>query len=157
MANASVELVCSWCGETFYHEKISRNREDANSYEAWAQDNISLCPKCYSKRMKQDELRKCEEKIGNLELAPLYGTGKQVAWVNEIRTQMVALLVGKSQDVSDDMWEAINRFSVALRNEIQNAKSVPFNRNDYERAINDVYRHYSTEDLVKMSRARCAI
>lgn len=48
-------------------------------------------------------------------------------------------------------------FSVALRNEIQNTKSVPFNRNDYERAINDVYRHYSTEDLVEMSRARCAI
>ena len=231
MANASVELVCSWCGETFHHEKIFRNREDAKSYGAWAQDNISLYLKCYSERMKQDELRKCEEKIGNRELAPLSGTEKQVAWANEIRTQMVALLVGKSQDVSDDMWETINRFtsaefwidnrfkygdvrhtiidnlvryhkfahlsgdpscvtveeglgylltlvlvdkysgivrgiraigldhdfSVALRNEIQNAKSVPFNRNDYERAINDVYRHYSTEDLVEMSRARYAI
>lgn len=50
-----------------------------------------------------------------------------------------------------------HNFSVALRNEIQNAKSVPFDRNDYERAINDVYRHYSTEDLVEMSRARCVI
>lgn len=236
MANASVELVCSWCGETFHHEKIFRNREDAKFYGAWAQDNISLCLKCYSERMKQDKLRKCEEKIGNRELAPLSGTEKQVAWTNEIPTQMVDLLVGKSQDVSDDMWEAINRFtsaefwidnrfkygdvrhtiidnlvrhhkfahlsgdpscvtveeelgylltlvlvdkcsgdeysgivrgiravgldhdfSVALINEIQNAKSVPFNRNDYERAINDVYGHYSTEDLVKMSRARCAI
>ena len=48
-------------------------------------------------------------------------------------------------------------FSVALRNDIQNAKSVPFNRKDYERAINDVHRHYSPEDLVEMSRARCAI
>ena len=63
--------------------------------------------------MKQDELRKCEERIGDRELAPLSGTEKQVAWVNEVRTQMVALLVGKSQDVSDDMWEAINRFTSA--------------------------------------------
>lgn len=36
-----------------------------------------------------------------------------MAKANEIRTQMVALLVGKSQDVSDDMWEAINRFTSA--------------------------------------------
>lgn len=42
----------------------------------------------------------------------LFG-GDHMAKANETRTQMVALLVGKSQDVSDDMWEVINRFTSA--------------------------------------------
>lgn len=113
MAKASVELVCAGCGKTFRHEKICRNRESANAYETWARDNVSLCPKCYSECMKQDELRKCAEKVGNRELTPLSGTEKQIAWANEIRTQMVALLVGKSKNVSDEMWAAINSFAEA--------------------------------------------
>lgn len=176
MAKASVELVCSGCGKMFRHEKICRNQEDTNSYEVWAQDNISLYPKCYSNRMKQDKLRKCEGKISDRELVPLSGTEKQVAWANEIRTQMVALLVGKSQDVSDDVWEAINRFTSAgfwidnrfkygdvrhtiIDNLVRHHKFAPLSGDPscYERSINDVYRHYSTEDLMKMRRARCAI
>lgn len=58
MAYGKAECICTVCGETFYKEKKLRNRTEANSWERWASEHYDLCPNCYSKKMRENEINK---------------------------------------------------------------------------------------------------
>lgn len=49
MARAYLEITCDECGKTFKHTKYVRTARDRESYEEWAQKNITICPDCYRK------------------------------------------------------------------------------------------------------------
>lgn len=49
MSIAKIEITCTECGRTFTHRKECRNRSEADSYEAWAGQNIDTCPECWRK------------------------------------------------------------------------------------------------------------
>lgn len=58
MAKAIVVGVCKNCGKTF--EKIShrKNRAEADKWEEWASENITLCPDCYLLALDTEEQAK---------------------------------------------------------------------------------------------------
>lgn len=90
MAKASIEIICSECGKTFKHERRDlRNRKDADDYEEWAKANIILCPECYAKKVAEEKQKKIADAMGNIVLAELEGTEKQVAWAKKIREQFI--------------------------------------------------------------------
>lgn len=58
MAMAKITLKCEKCGEEFEMRKDCRNRAEADSYEAWAQANVTECPAC---RRKAKEAEQADE------------------------------------------------------------------------------------------------
>ena len=87
MAVAKVDCTCEVCGNTFEHRKKHPywNREDVASYTAWAKENITLCPNCYSEAKKAEEARKIAEKAAKRKLPALVGSEKQIEWATKIR------------------------------------------------------------------------
>lgn len=53
MALAKVMITCSKCGETFEKTATKFSRKDADAWEEWAEQNITLCPACYAKKRAQ--------------------------------------------------------------------------------------------------------
>lgn len=55
MAKATATCTCATCGAKFTKTKICYNRRDADSWEAWAAENIDECGACYKARMRAAE------------------------------------------------------------------------------------------------------
>lgn len=55
MAKASIKIICATCGKDFVHSAFRSNRADADQYEAWARDHITICPACYRKAGAQNK------------------------------------------------------------------------------------------------------
>lgn len=53
MARADAHCKCEICGAEFTMYKYCYNRRDANQYEEWAAENITLCPDCYAKQREE--------------------------------------------------------------------------------------------------------
>lgn len=90
MAMAIVDLVCKECGNHFQHRKECYKRSDADSYEEWAKQNITLCPECLraaARQKQEDQAAKLEQEN---ELPALEGSEKQVAWAVSIRAKAFA-------------------------------------------------------------------
>lgn len=84
MARAIAECKCATCGGTFEKIAFKYNREQADSWKAWAEENCTTCPECWKK--EQDEKGKA--------LASEYGlpeiTGvseKQIAYAETLRAR----------------------------------------------------------------------
>lgn len=88
MAKARVTCTCKTCGATFTKETIKRNRAEADSWEAWAAENIDICPDCYRAEKKQKEAERVAAR--SQQLPQLQGSEKQVAWANTIRDKMIS-------------------------------------------------------------------
>lgn len=88
MAKARATCTCKTCGATFIRETIKRSRSEADSWEAWAAENIDTCPDCY--RAQQQKKEKSLEAARNQQLPQLLGSEKQVAWANAIRNKMIS-------------------------------------------------------------------
>lgn len=88
MAKARVTCTCKICGATFTRETIKRNRAEADSWEAWAAENIDTCPSCYRAEKKQKEAEHVAAR--SQQLPQLQGSEKQVAWANSIRNKMIS-------------------------------------------------------------------
>lgn len=58
MAIARITLTCSKCGKEFEVTAKKRNRRECDSFEAWAANNIDICPDCrkkeYSEKMEEE-------------------------------------------------------------------------------------------------------
>lgn len=99
MAIAKLDLVCTECGEAFVHRKECWNRRDADSYEIWARNNVTLCPAC---ARKEREAQKRADAMAMLEkygatLPAIEGVSdKQVAYAEALR---VKHLIDKSHEV----------------------------------------------------------
>lgn len=89
MAIAKLECTCERCGRKFEHRRTVNNRRDANSYTAWANDHITVCPDCYHEAQKEAEARKIAEEAVKLNLPVLVGTEKQTAWAMKIRHDLL--------------------------------------------------------------------
>lgn len=88
MAKAVAVCTCWTCGKTFKKEKICQNRQDAESFESWAADNITECPECWGKRKTEEREAKKNEMTNEMErvgMAALDGTEKQIKWAANIR------------------------------------------------------------------------
>ncbi len=91
MAKASVKIVCKTCGCEFRHEKVCTNRAAADSYEAWAQENITICPKCWAETKQEEEGQKRDAVAAELNLPQITeGSEKQIAWAEKIRAEYIA-------------------------------------------------------------------
>lgn len=82
MARAKAVCTCKKCGKVFVKYADKHSREEANSWEAWAVENFTICPDC------AEEV--AQEKAASNGLAELSGTPKQIAWANKIRDQFAS-------------------------------------------------------------------
>lgn len=89
MALAKVELTCKKCGEKFEHRRNCRNRADAESYAAWAAENIDTCPGCYASAKKAAEMEMIAAQAAKFGFPELIGSEKQIAWANRIRYKRI--------------------------------------------------------------------
>jgi hypothetical protein len=55
MAKVNLTLTCSVCGKSFTHTHFCQNRRDADSYELWAENNVTCCPACYARQQVKEE------------------------------------------------------------------------------------------------------
>lgn len=95
MAMASVKLICKACENEFEWRKKCYNRRDAESSEAWARDNITLCPECAAKAHREAEAAKLAEDVKGLSVElpeNLTGSEKQIAWAKDIRAKYALMI-----------------------------------------------------------------
>lgn len=85
MAKVTIDLVCERCGKEFTHTKYCCNSREANTYENWATDNITMCPDCYS-------LSKIEE-VEFDNIVELTGTDRQIQYARAIRAKTIKALM----------------------------------------------------------------
>lgn len=93
MAKARITCRCEICGKTFEHTKDCYNRTDANAYEQWAEQNITVCPACYAASRKAAAKSKLDAYIAdNFDAEhPL----PEITGVSEKQTAYAAFLRGK--------------------------------------------------------------
>ena len=95
MAMANVKLICKACGNEFTWRRECHSRRDADSSEAWARANITLCPKCAAKARREAEAAELAEAVKALPVElpdNLTGSEKQIAWAKDIRAKYVVML-----------------------------------------------------------------
>lgn len=127
MAIASVTIKCSKCGKEFEHRRKRYNRSDANDYEAWAAENITLCPDCYRKQKRAAEEAHDKELTKDIDFAPLTGSEKQIAWAEKIRTHALARLYEiYDGDIDPEIVELLTRTIVDSRWWIDNREEVDY-------------------------------
>lgn len=55
MAKAEAHCICENCGAEFIkYKRNCFNRREADEWEKWAEENITLCPECYKKKQPLD-------------------------------------------------------------------------------------------------------
>lgn len=113
MAKASIRIKCEACGQEFTHRKDCWNRDEAEKYEEWARDNITVCPACYAKAMRAAERAKIDaataaarEEIGEMQFSELEGSEKQIAWAQDIRARAAAIC--KKAGATEKFWALFN-------------------------------------------------
>ena len=88
-----IDLTCSHCGKPFTHKHVSRNRGEAQGYEAWAIDHIDLCPSCYyqfEQEEKKSRLYRILDSYG-VSLPSVYGVSeKQILYAKGLRDQYLS-------------------------------------------------------------------
>ena len=96
MAKAEITLTCRDCGKRFKWAKDCYNRKEANEAEAWAEENITLCPDCRKKEYIKEQqalapeyTRQAAEIIGDYKLPVLTGTEKQIAYAESLRNRFI--------------------------------------------------------------------
>lgn len=84
MALAKVEITCTHCGKTFEIRKTCHSRQEADSYEAWARENVTLCPECRAAQ------RKAEQEAKQPTLPTIEGVSeKQIAFAASLRARYI--------------------------------------------------------------------
>lgn len=115
MAIASVICTCTRCGNSFEHRKTCYNRSDANDYESWAAENITLCPACWRAEQDAKRLAKRDQATANYALPTLTGSERQIAWADKIRGQFI-VSIEQYLASGDKPAERIARFRAAVNN-----------------------------------------
>lgn len=89
MAIAKATCTCNTCGKKFEYRAEKFNRREAESFEAWAAENITECWECRKAR----EAKEAEEARVAKAWPTLTGSEKQVAWATKIRDELVSKLL----------------------------------------------------------------
>lgn len=107
MAKAKVTCRCEACGNTFEHARICRNRREADSYEKWAAENITVCPACYAASKKAAAKSKLDAYIAdNFDaehpLPEIIGVSeKQIAYAASLRSKFIGELAKYGAKISN--------------------------------------------------------
>lgn len=100
MALAKITITCTECGREFDHRKQVRNTTEAEKYEAWAAENVTMCPECYRKQMQADKDANNAAAVSDalsINMPELCGTDKQIAWAMSIRSSKLANIINSAQ------------------------------------------------------------
>ena len=100
MAKATATCTCERCGATFPKTVDKPNRSQADSWIAWAELNIRVCPACYKTEKAAEaaaEIAKANAEIG---LAELECSPKQIAWAADIRDKFIVASAEKLAEVN---------------------------------------------------------
>lgn len=90
MPIARVRLVCRKCGTEFEHGKMCANKADAENYEAWAVENITLCVNCHLKMLQKKRDAELEKALGGATLPEIHGVSeKQTRYATDLRNRFV--------------------------------------------------------------------
>lgn len=89
MALVRITLTCCECGKEFEHRHTCRNTSDAANYEAWARDNVTICPECYRAALRVAEEKQAAENATSAGLPALEGTEKQVRYALVLRERLI--------------------------------------------------------------------
>ena len=106
MAKATVTCRCRICGKTFEHTKDCYNRTDANAYEQWAEQNITVCPTCYAASKRTAAKSKLNAYIAENfsaehPLPEISGVSeKQISYAASLRSKFIGELVNYGVNVS---------------------------------------------------------
>ena len=92
MAKAVAICKCAVCGETFEKEAYKQNRRLADEWERWAEENITVCPRCYAKEQREKE--KAEGLVLTVSINPY-----------DVKTPIVLSFSGDSYTYKDKIKE----------------------------------------------------
>lgn len=95
MAIAKATCTCGACSELFEVRVNRRNRKEADSFEAWAVENITECNDCKWKRIqaaRTAENQAAADAAKEMGLPELTGSQKQIAWAESIRQRGILAL-----------------------------------------------------------------
>lgn len=91
MAKATAYCTCKHCGAQFVQTKDCFSRDQANSWESWAAENLDICPECYRAQKAQEAKEKSAQAVADYNLPTITGVSeKQIAFANTLRTRFIA-------------------------------------------------------------------
>ena len=117
MAVAIIKRVCEKCGCEFEHRKACGKRYEADSYEKWAAEHITMCPECYEKECKESEERMIRAQAVRLGLPALDGTVKQIAWAEKIRCRAIMYDAPYADATADDIIDEMRKIMIRRKGE----------------------------------------
>ena len=90
MARAIAECTCATCGAKFEKIAFKYNRTEADEWKAWAEENCTTCPDCWTKEKQEKDAMKAAELIAELHLPEIAGKSeKQIKYANDLRNKAV--------------------------------------------------------------------
>lgn len=106
MAIAKVNIKCKECGEYFEIRKKCFNRTEADNYEMWASDNITLCKKCRFENKKAADMEEVSDFVKSL--PEIVGKSeKQIAFAKNLRDNLILELKSSLKNISADYFREI--------------------------------------------------
>lgn len=96
MARIRMNITCTKCGETFEHIAFRSNRAACDEYEAWAAQNITVCPACFRAEREAQKTDRAAEILGEYVLPALTGSEKQIVWAEKIRATAIVKMFGEN-------------------------------------------------------------
>lgn len=91
MARAIANCKCEKCGETFEKIAFKYNRTEADKWQAWAEENCTICPDCWRKLQQEEDAAKAAEIIDFFNLPEITGkSDKQIKYASDLRDKLLA-------------------------------------------------------------------
>lgn len=149
MAKAEATCTCRTCGNTFKVTKICYNRSDANSFEAYAENNYTECTSCYHIRKQKENAEKAKTIIDKYNFPPISGVSeKQTEYANNLRNEYLA-----KRDEDDIVYVAVH-YPEILKTEgaiayLQDIADTKFG-GDIEKAKIDFLKQFNYYDIWKL-------
>lgn len=87
MAIAEIEYVCSECGQTATRRVKKYNSREAREYEEWFKSQPGhICPDCYAKHKREEQVKELDEVLKGHKLPEIVGKSeKQTKYANDCR------------------------------------------------------------------------
>lgn len=91
MARAIANCKCEKCGETFEKIAFKYNRTEADKWQAWAEENCTICPDCWRKETQEKDAAKAAEIIERFNLPEITcKSDKQIKYASDLRNKLLA-------------------------------------------------------------------
>ena len=125
MAKVRMTCKCENCGKEFEHIHMCRNTKDAEDYEKWAKENITICPECYADQKRMEKENKREAYMAEIEeehkLPEITGVSdKQIAYAESLRSRFVDDLANYNVDLKN-FFRAANEIQFEKMTEKEHA------------------------------------